>query len=124
MTLDPIVLVLLFIGAIAIGSLLIYVKIIFDHRVSTSTSSNKAVLPRDQQPVLVSEGLKVYRLEAKVAGEPTEYYLDIDDRIIVGIHQPSKHQYAGIRCVVSEEVLNDLAASLQSVAAAQTGGTE
>jgi hypothetical protein len=124
MTLDPIILVLLFIGAIAIGSLLIYVKIIFDHRVPTSTSSTKTALPQDQQPFLVSEGLKVYRLEAKVAGEPTEYYLDIDDRIIVGIHHPSKHQDAGIRCVVSEDVLNDLAASLQSVAAAQTGGTE
>lgn len=124
MTLDPIVLVLLFIGAIAIGSLLIYVKIIFDHRVPTSTPSNKAVLPRDQQPVLISKGLKVYRVETKVAGEPAKYYLDIDDRIIVGIHQPSKHQCAGIRCVVSEDVLNDLSASMQSVAAAQNGGAE
>jgi hypothetical protein len=124
MTLDPIVLVLLFIGAIAIGSLLIYAKIIFDHRVPTSAPSNKAVLPRDQQPILISKGLKVYRVETRVAGEPAKYYLDIDDRIIVGIHQPSRHQYAGIRCVVSEEVLNNLAGSLQSVAAAQTGETE
>ena len=123
MTLYRIILVLLFIGAIAIGSLLIYLKIIFDHRLPTSTSSIKAVLPQDQQAILMSEGLKVYRLETKVAGEPAEYCLDIDDRIIVGIHQPSKHQYAGIRCVVSEDVLNELAASLQSVAAAKTGRT-
>lgn len=124
MILDPIILVLLFIGAIAIGSLLIYVKIVCDHRVPTSTSSTKTALPQDQPPILISEGLKVYRLEAKVAGKPAEYYLDIDDRIIVGIHQSSKHQYAGVRCVVSEDVLNDLAASLQSVAAEQTGGTQ
>lgn len=121
MTLDPIILALLFIGAIAIGSLLIYVKIIFDHRVPKSPLLTKADLPQDQQPILMSEGLKVYRLEDKVAGEPAEYYLDIDGRIIVGIHQPSKHQYAGIRCVVSETALKDLAASLHSIPDSQTG---
>src|SRR5690606_36280634 len=105
MTFDPIILVLLFIGAIAIGSLLIYMKITFDHRVPTSPPSTKTALPQCQQPILMSEGLKVYRVEAKVAGGSAKYYLDIDDRIIVGIHQPSKHQYAGIRCALSEDLL-------------------
>lgn len=122
MTFDPIILVLLFAGAIAIGAFLIYAKITFDHRVSTFTPSDPNILPQNPQPILISEGFELYRLDPMITGEPPEYYLDIDDRIIVGIHQPSKHQYAGIRCLLSEELLNNLAARLHSIAAAKTSG--
>lgn len=120
MTFDPSIFILLFIAIIAAGSLAIYLTIIRRQYRKKPDLSGSAETSLGDRPILVTEGLRVYRSEANAKGQPAEYHLDIDDRIIVAVHHSSRQQYAGIRCVLSEAALLELATTVSAAADTRT----
>ena len=120
MTFDPSIFVLLFIAIIAAGSLAIYLTIVRRQYRKKPDLSGSAETSMGDRPILVTEGLRVYRSEANAKGQPAEYHLDIDDRIIVAVHHPSRQQFAGIRCVLSEAAFLELATTVSAAADTRT----
>lgn len=114
MTFNPIIALLLFIASIAVGALLIYLKIQFDSRHGERISPLEAALPPAERLILSSEGFDVYRSVSPGSGQSPMYYLDIDDRVITAIRDASAKQHAGIRCVLPQQVLQNLANAVRS----------
>jgi len=108
MTFNPTIALLLFITSISIGALLIYLKIKPGSLRDEKTNTTDAILPPAEHLILSSEGFYVYQSVSPYPGQSPVYYLDIDDRIITAIRDASSRQYAGIRCVLSQQVLKQL----------------
>jgi|GEM_PF-4879326 len=110
MTIVPIIALGLFFVSVVIGILLI------DQRIRTRYPKNSAELPAagEEKLILSSEGFNVYRSVIRNPDQSPMYYLDVDDRIIIAIRKPSDQQYAGIRCALNQEVLQNLAAAVRS----------
>lgn len=123
MIFDPTVLVLVFVAIVVAGSLAIYLAIVRRAYQKQPGPSYAAELSPEDRPLLVAEGLRVYRAASNAKGHPVEYHLDIDDQIIIAVHHPSRQQYAGIRCVLPEAVLLELATTVSAAAATRTNNT-
>ncbi|WP_379866476.1 hypothetical protein [Marinobacter sp. M5B] len=114
MTFNPTIALLLFIASVAVGALLIYLKIHLGYRRPDQQDSINAPVPTDERLILSSEGFQVYRPESPAPGESPVYYLNVDDRIIIDIRDASADRYASIRCVIPQKVLQNLAAAVLS----------
>lgn len=105
MMLEPITVFLIVVASIAAAALLIYLTIQFKY---PRIEENADFAPTEHL-ILSSEGINVYVSASPGQGQTPTYYLDIDDRIIIGMRDASAEQYAGIRCVIPQRVLQDLA---------------
>lgn len=109
---NPTIALLLFITSISVGALLIYLKIKPGSLRDEKTNKAEAILPPAEHLILSSEGFYVYQSLSPGQGQSPVYYLDIDDRIITAIRDASSRQYAGIRCVLSQQVLKQLVSAV------------